>query len=366
MSGRRLSDRWAGADLSTRSSRPRPRPAWRASTGGTVRPPLTASRSQRAGPGARAAPTRAATTFAPPRPRTSSLRSRAAWMRARRRPPRRPRRAGPPLGAADAGRRAEETLADDGTPVGLRFVITASCDAQENLSAVETPPQPRSLCGGAEPAGPALRPEFPTFETLEAAAASWRTHASFGDPIPSSSPHHESPSPGGAARARARASSASGARRLPRSGAARRRDSISDWAPHASGGGARSGAPAQGGHRAAPWRRGRAVRGRAGSGGPGAPPGARKRGGGVRLGACLFSAGKLDEAYARFARALELDPDHVPALQALGLLYQTRGALPEAARAYALASPPLLRRGRARRARTKPPPRRRARAWRRR
>ena len=60
-------------------------------------------------------------------------------------------------------------------------------------------------------------------------------------------------------------------------------------------------------------------------------------------GACLFSAGKLDEAYARFARALELDPDHVPALQALGLLYQTRGALPEAARAYALAlssSPP--------------------------
>ena len=108
----------------------------------------------------------------------------------------------PLLGAADAGRRAEETLADDGTPVGLRFVITASCDAQENLSAVETPPQPRSLRGGAEPAGPALRPEFPTFETLEAAAASWRTHASFGDPIPSSSPHHESPIPGGAARAR--------------------------------------------------------------------------------------------------------------------------------------------------------------------
>ena len=130
----------------------------------------------------------------------------------------------PPLGAADAGRRAEETLADDGTPVGLRFVITASCDAQENLSAVETPPQPRSLCGGAEPAGPALRPEFPTFETLEAAAASWRTHASFGDPIPSSSPHHESPSPGGRRARGARAKNLHPARRLPapRRGAATR------------------------------------------------------------------------------------------------------------------------------------------------
>jgi predicted O-linked N-acetylglucosamine transferase (SPINDLY family) len=54
-------------------------------------------------------------------------------------------------------------------------------------------------------------------------------------------------------------------------------------------------------------------------------------------GAIHFSAGKLEEAYARFSFALELRPNHVPALQALGLLYQTRGMLPEAARAYAAA-----------------------------
>ena len=100
----------------------------------------------------------------------------------------------PPLGAADAARRAEETLADDGTPVGLRSVITASCDAQENLSAVETPSRPESHGGGADPPRPILRPEFPTFETVEAAAASF-AHASFGVPIPASSPHHGTPSP---------------------------------------------------------------------------------------------------------------------------------------------------------------------------
>ena len=118
MSGRRLSDRWAGADLSTSFSRPRPRPAWRASTGGTAHLLPTASRSRddrRAGPGMRAASMRAATTFAPPRPRTSSLRSRAAWMRARPRPPRRPRRAGPsrsaPRTRAGARRKCWRTTA---------------------------------------------------------------------------------------------------------------------------------------------------------------------------------------------------------------------------------------------------------------
>ena len=52
------------------------------------------------------------------------------------------------------------------------------------------PTVPTASAEDAEPPRSVLRPEFPTFETLEAAAASF-AHASFGVPvpIPSSSPH---------------------------------------------------------------------------------------------------------------------------------------------------------------------------------
>ena len=228
-----------------------------------------------------------------------------------------------PLGAADAGRRAEEMLADDGTPVGLRFVITASCDAQENLSALETPSPPQSL-RGAEPPRPVLRPEFPTFETVEAAAASF-AHASFGVPIPASSPHHES---------------ASVARVAAPDETTTRRDSTRTQT-------GRRGAPEEAAREVARLLKAATALLRGGAGGRFAdgqalvdqalslaPENVEAV---CASGACHFSAGKLDEAHARFARALELEPNHVPALQALGLLYQTRGMLPEAARAYALA-----------------------------
>ena len=229
----------------------------------------------------------------------------------------------PLLGAADAGRRAEETLADDGTPVGLRFVITASCDAQENLSALETPSPPQSL-RGAEPPRPVLRPEFPTFETVEAAAASF-AHASFGVPIPASSPHHES---------------ASVARVAAPDETTTRRNSTRTQT-------GRRGAPEEAAREVARLLKAATALLRGGAGGRFAdgqalvdqalslaPENVEAV---CASGACHFSAGKLDEAHARFARALELEPNHVPALQALGLLYQTRGMLPEAARAYALA-----------------------------
>ena len=228
-----------------------------------------------------------------------------------------------PLGAADAGRRAEEMLADDGTPVGLRFVITASCDAQENLSALETPSPPQSL-RGAEPPRPVLRPEFPTFETVEAAAASF-AHASFGVPIPASSPHHES---------------ASVARVAAPDETTTRRNSTRTQT-------GRRGAPEEAAREVARLLKAATALLRGGAGGRFAdgqalvdqalslaPENVEAV---CASGACHFSAGKLDEAHARFARALELEPNHVPALQALGLLYQTRGMLPEAARAYALA-----------------------------
>ena len=239
----------------------------------------------------------------------------------------------PPLGAADAARRAEETLADDGTPVGLRSVITASCDAQENLSAVETPSRPESHGGGADPPRPILRPEFPTFETVEAAAASF-AHASFGVPIPASSPHHGTPSPSlSRAWSAGETIDAASDETSTRRDAARLltgRGALEDVAREVSRLLKAATALLRGG-----------ASGRFADGQALVDQALRLAPKNVEAvcasGACHFSAGKLDEAYMRFARALELKPNHVPALQALGLLYQTRGMLPEAARAYAQA-----------------------------
>lgn len=236
-----------------------------------------------------------------------------------------------PLGAADARRRAEETLADDGTPVGLRFVITASCDAQENLSAV-----PTASAEDAEPPRSVLRPEFPTFETLEAAAASF-AHASFGVPvpIPSSSPH------GSVSLSQSQSQSGvpSVARNFSESLRATTSGSVADASILKK--------PEDVAREVARLLKAATALVRGGAGGRFAD-GQALVDQALRLapenveavcaaGACHFSAGKLEEAYARFSFALELRPNHVPALQALGLLYQTRGMLPEAARAYAAA-----------------------------
>jgi protein O-GlcNAc transferase len=238
-----------------------------------------------------------------------------------------------PLGAADARRRAEETLADDGTPVGLRFVITASCDAQENLSAV-----PTASAEDAEPPRSVLRPEFPTFETLEAAAASF-AHAPFGIPvpIPSSSPHgSESVSV---------SVSGIGVPSLARNSSESLRATTTGSVADASTRDFKS--PEDVAREVARLLKAATALVRGGAGGRFAD-GQALVDQALRLapenveavcaaGAIHFSAGKLEEAYARFSFALELRPNHVPALQALGLLYQTRGMLPEAARAYAAA-----------------------------
>ena len=370
MSGRRLSDRWAGADLSTRSSRPRPRPAWRASTGGTARPPPTASRSQReqrAGPGARAAPTRAATTFAPPRPRTSSLRSRAAWMRARRRPPRRPRRAGPPRSAprtrAGARRRRWRTTA--------RPSASGSSSPRAATRRRTSPRWRRLRSRGASATAPS--PRDPRYGPSFPRSRPWRLPRRPGGRTPRSGTR--SPPRRRITRARsraeqrargARAKNPHQARRLPaprrgaatrlhfRLGATRLRRWRAKWracsrrpprcSAAARAGGSRMGRPwwtRRSAWRPKTWRR-CAPRGRASS-----PPGNWTR-------RTRASRARWSWTPTTSPRSRRSDSCIRPAARFPRRRARTRWPSPRA------------RRGRARRARTKPPPRRRARAWRRR
>ena len=215
--------------------------------------------------------------------------------------------------SGSVNRRADTTIADDGTPTGLRLLDTSSCVAQENLSVL------RSFAPNSKPENEASPVEFPTFDKVE--------DTTFGQ---GSSHQRHVPSLRGHGPETASASSTIHTKISERSirSLENRQVAPEDVSLEVRRLLKASSALLRAGGR---FMEAQNLVDNALLLAPTDPDAV------CLSGECFFASGNLEAAYSRLALALELNERHVPALQALGLLYQTRGMLPEAVRMYSLA-----------------------------